>query len=160
MGDEDSLAALRREGLVTSFMAAVILLVLQLSSLAETHSTGDPNSYGTLVAASMPEGWLGVLSSGPVAWLFLAGWAFGFTTILLVFARRRRLRESAREDLPLGKRHFSRDNRSRHLHRKLLAVAMTCLVVGGTFTFFIIVPATITGQGQSNKGGVDLPHHA
>src|SRR6266496_4446733 len=44
----------------------------------------------------------------------------------------------------------------RHIHRKLLAATMICLVVGGAFAFFVALPAAITGQGQTNRGGVNL----
>ena len=152
----DSLAIARRAGLALSLMALGTLLILRLSSFIETHSNGESGSYRTVVATTAHEGWLGILSSIPAAWLLLAAWALGFTAVLVVFAKRRHLRGSTPEDIPIGNRQFSRKDHARHIHRKLLAATMICLVVAGGFAFFVALPAAITGQGQTNRSGVNL----
>src|SRR6266480_2378423 len=155
MGNENSLAVARRAGIALCFMALGALL-LRLSSFIETHSSGKSGPYRTVVAATAPEGWFGILSSIPATWLLLAAWALGFTAVLVVFATRRHPRESTPDDLSIGNRHLSRKAHVRHIHRKLLAATMICLVVGGAFAFFVALPAAITGQGQTNRGGVNL----
>ncbi len=155
MGNENSLAVARRAGIALCFMALGALL-LRLSSFIETHSSGKSGPYRTVVAATAPEGWFGILSSIPATWLLLAAWALGFTAVLVVFATRRHPRESTPDDLSIGNRHLSRKAHVRHIHRKLLAATMICLVVGGAFAFFVALPAAIAGQGQTNRGGVNL----
>src|SRR6266581_527087 len=155
MGNENSLAVARRAGIALCFMALGALL-LRLSSFIETHSSGKSGPYRTVVAATAPEGWFGILSSIPATWLLLAAWALGFTAVLVVFATRRHPRESTPDDLSIGNRHLSRKAHVRHIHRKLLAATMICLVVEGAFAFFVALPAAIAGQGQTNRGGVNL----
>ena len=152
----DSLTVARRAGIAICFMALGALLILRLSSFIETHSARGTGPYRAVVAATAPEGGLGILSSIPSAWLFLAAWALGFTAVLVVFANRRYPRDSTPEDLSIGNIHLSRKAHAKHIHRKLLAATMICLVVGGAFAFFVALPAAITGQGQTSRGGVNL----
>src|SRR5438046_10189083 len=152
----DSLAIARRAGLPLSLMALGTLLITRLSSFIETHSNGESGPYRTVVATTAHEGWLGILSSIPAAGLFLAAWALGVTAVLVVFAKRRHLRGSTPEDIPIGNRQFSRKDHARHIHRKLLAATMIWLVVAGGFAVFVALPAAITGQGQTNRSGVNL----
>ena len=129
MGNGDRLVVVRRAGLALCFMALGALLIFRFSSFIETHSTGESGPYRTVVAATAPEGWPTILWSIPAAWLFLAAWALGFTAVLVVFAKRRPLRGSTSEELSIGNSHFSRKDHARHIHRKLLAATMICLVV-------------------------------
>ena len=98
----DSLTVARRAGIAICFMALGALLILRLSSFIETHSARGTGPYRAVVAATAPEGGLGILSSIPSAWLFLAAWALGFTAVLVVFANRRYPRDSTPEDLSIG----------------------------------------------------------